>query len=53
VSIDESDEATLMLLEALVSGSSVGETVEMVNAELGLGEKDRVPSSRGARAHVA
>lgn len=37
VSIDESDEATLMLLEALVLGSSVGEAVEMVNAELGLG----------------
>lgn len=31
------DEATLMLLEALVSGSSVGEAVEMVNADLGLG----------------
>ena len=39
VSIDESDEATLMLLEALVSGSPVEEAVEMVNAELGLGDR--------------
>ncbi len=37
VSIDESDQAALMLLEALVSGSSVGEAVEMVDGELGLG----------------
>jgi len=37
VSIDESDEATLRLLGALVSGSSVGEAVEIVDGELGLG----------------
>ncbi len=36
VSIDESDEVTLRLLEAMVSGSSVGEAVEMVDGELGL-----------------
>jgi len=39
VSIDESDEATLMLLEALISGSSVGEAVELVGGELGLGDR--------------
>ena len=36
VSIDESDMATLRLLEALISGSSVGEGVEQVDIEFGL-----------------
>ena len=36
VSIDESDEAALMLLEALLSGSSIGEAVEQVEGELRL-----------------
>ena len=36
VSIDESDMVTLRLLEALISGSSVGEGVEQVDIEFGL-----------------
>jgi len=36
VSIDESDIVSLRLLEALISGSSVGETVELVDDEFGL-----------------
>ena len=39
VSIDESDEVTLRLLEALISGSSVGEAAELVDGELGLGNR--------------
>jgi hypothetical protein len=34
---DERDEVALRLLEAIVSGSSVGEAVEIVDGELGLG----------------
>ena len=51
VSIDESDEVALMLLEVLVSGSSVGEAVELVNAELGLGGRlvFHPPEAHGAR----
>ena len=37
VSRDESDMVTLRLLEALISGSSVGEAVEQVEGEFGLG----------------
>ena len=37
VSIDESDMVILRLLEALISGSSVGEVVEQVDGEFGLG----------------
>ena len=37
VSIDESDMATLRLLEALISGASVGEAVEQVDGEFRLG----------------
>jgi len=37
VSIDESDMVSLRLLEALISGSSVGEAVELVDDEFGLG----------------
>jgi len=37
VSIDESDMATLRLLEALISGSSVGEAIELVDGEFGVG----------------
>ncbi len=37
VSIDENDMVTLRLLEVLISGSSVGEAVELVDGEFGLG----------------
>ena len=37
VSIDESDMVSLRLLEALILGSSVGEAVEQVDVEFGLG----------------
>ena len=37
VSIDESDMVTLRLLEVWISGSSVGEAVELVDGEFGLG----------------
>jgi len=37
VSIDESDMVTLRLLEALISGSSVGEAIELVDGEFGVG----------------
>jgi hypothetical protein len=37
MSINESNGVTLRLLEALVSGSSVGEAVIMVDGEFGLG----------------
>ena len=37
VSIDESDMVALRSLEILISGSSVGEAVELVDGEFGLG----------------
>ena len=37
VSINESDMVTLRLLEVLISGSSVGDAVELVDGEFGLG----------------
>lgn len=37
MSINESNGVTLRLLEALVSGSSVGEAVKLVDSEFGLG----------------